>query len=74
MTEAIKRAEELRQNAITLLLEEKGELEEKLAQMGWDGNGTPAKKKPKTCSLCNTEGHTAPTCPTKAKETTGGAA
>jgi hypothetical protein len=68
MTEAIKRAEELRQSAIALLLEEKGELDEKLAQMGWDGIGAaPKKGRVKTCSLCSGEGHTAPTCPTKPK-------
>jgi hypothetical protein len=69
MTEAIKRAEELRQNAIALLLEEKLAVEEKLAQFGWE-NGTPAPKKGrvKTCSLCSGENHTAPTCPTKAKD------
>lgn len=62
MTEAVKRAEEMRQGAIALLLEEKGEIESQLARLGFDGAVTPPRKE-KTCKKCGAVGHMAKTCP-----------
>lgn len=44
-SEAIRRADELRQSAIALLLTEKGEIEEALARLGWPENGEPTNGK-----------------------------
>jgi hypothetical protein len=67
MSEATKRAEEMRQSAIALLLEEKGEIEEQLAKLGWDGNGA-VPKRGKACSICSSPEHNARTCPNKTQE------
>jgi hypothetical protein len=60
MNTTIEQAETLRQQAITLLLHDKTAIEEKLAQLGFDG--TPTEKKARTCSKCGQSGHNAKGC------------
>ena len=65
----IDQAEQLRQQAIALLLQERGTIEQKLSQLAYDGAASEIKiRKPKTCGRCGQEGHTMRTCPTT-KET-----
>ena len=61
----IDQAEQLRQQAISLLLQERGTIEQKLNQLGYDGEtGEIKNRKPTTCSRCGQGGHTIRTCPT----------
>jgi len=68
----LDQAEQLRQQAISLLLQERQCIEAKLAQLGQDGATTETKsRKPKTCRRCGQEGHTTRTCPTTEEKTSG---
>ena len=61
----IDQAEQLRQQAISLLLQERGTIDQKLHQFGYDGEaGGTKNRKPTTCGRCGQEGHTVRTCPT----------
>ena len=61
----LDQAESLRQQAISLLLQERGTIEQKLNQMGYDGEpGEIKSRKPKSCGRCGQEGHTMRTCTT----------
>ena len=61
----IDQAEQLRQQAISLLLQERGTIEQKLKQLGYDGEtGEIRNRKRTTCGRCGQEGHTLRTCPT----------
>jgi hypothetical protein len=61
----LDQAEQLRQQAISLLLQERGTIDQKLNQLGHDGEmGGIKNRKPKTCRRCGQEGHTMRTCPT----------
>ncbi len=61
----IDQAEQLRQQAISLLLQERGTIEQKLNQLGYDGEtGEIKNRKPTTCRRCGQGGHTIRTCPT----------
>ena len=61
----IDQVEELRQQAISLLLQERGVIEQKLNQLGYDGvTGEIKNRKPKTCGRCGQQGHTMRRCPT----------
>jgi hypothetical protein len=63
----LDQAEQLRQQAISLLLQERGTIEQKLTQLGYDGAvGKIKNRKPKTCGRCGQEGHTVKTCPAPA--------
>jgi len=64
MSEAITRAEEFRQKAITVLLEERAVLDGKLDQLGYDVDDGQSEKKPRTCKKCGAVGHLAKKCPT----------
>jgi hypothetical protein len=61
----LEQAEQLRQQAIGLLVAERDAIDEKLAVLGFDGLVKAAEpaRKPKTCKICGQSGHTAPTCP-----------
>jgi hypothetical protein len=62
----IDQAEQLRQQAISLLLQERGTIEQKLSQLGYDGEtGGIKNRKRTTCGRCGIEGHTMRTCPTR---------
>jgi hypothetical protein len=59
----LDQAEQLRQQAIALLLQERGTIEHKLNQLGHDGQpGELKPRKPKSCRRCGQEGHTTRTC------------
>jgi hypothetical protein len=59
----LDQAEQLRQQAISLLLQERGMIEQKLTQLGYDGAaGQTTKRKQKSCGRCGQEGHTMRTC------------
>jgi hypothetical protein len=65
----LDQAEQLRQQAISLLLQERGTIEQKLNQMGYDGApANPKSRKSKTCGRCGQEGHTTRTCPSAEPE------
>lgn len=65
----LDQAEQLRQQAISLLLQERGTIDQKLNQLGHNGEAAEIKnRKPKTCGRCGQEGHTMSRCHT-AKET-----
>lgn len=66
MTQSIDQAEALRRQAIALLIADRTAIEEKLAQLGYDGQ-TPTQKK-KVCSLCQSADHNARTCPTRSAQ------
>jgi len=60
----IDQAEQLRQQAISLLLQERGIIGQKLHQLGYDGElGEMGTRNPKTCGRCGQQGHTRRTCP-----------
>ena len=60
----LEQAEQLRQQAISLLLQERGTIDQKLHQLGYDGEtGEIKNRKPTTCGRCGQEGHTMRTCP-----------
>jgi hypothetical protein len=61
MSDILSQAEDLRQKVIALLLAERQAIEEKLAQVGYDGSVQPSKKS-KTCSICGSAEHNARTC------------
>ena len=61
MSDILSQAEDLRQKVIALLLAERQAIEEKLAQVGYDGSGQPAKRS-KACSICGSGEHNARTC------------
>jgi len=67
----IDQAEQLRQQAISLLLQERGTIEQKLSQLGYDGVTNEIKsRKPTTCGRCGQEGHSVRTCPTNEQANT----
>jgi hypothetical protein len=59
MSQIIQQAEELRQQAIALLIQERETLDQKLAQLGYDG--TP-KQVQRSCSICGASNHNARRC------------
>jgi hypothetical protein len=61
MSEVINEAETLRLKLIALLVTEREAIDEKLALVGYDGMGRPAKKT-KVCSVCGSADHNARTC------------
>ena len=61
MSHIIDQAEELRQQAISLLLAERETIDRKLNQLGHDG-AEPKTGRVKKCSRCGTEGHSVRTC------------
>jgi hypothetical protein len=56
----LEQAEQLRIQAIDLLLAEKALIDNKLASLSYDGE--PRTRKAKSCGTCGAEGHTARTC------------
>ena len=58
MSHTIEQAEELRQKAISLLLQERETIDQKLQQLG---HGTEAKKV-RACSKCGSADHNARSC------------
>ena len=62
----LEQAEQLRQQAIGLLLAERTLIENKLAALSYDGAGASeaTSRKPKTCGRCGLAGHTVRKCPT----------
>jgi len=56
----LDQAEELRQKAITLLLQEREAIDQKLAQFGFTG-ATPKEAK-RSCSVCGAADHNARRC------------
>ena len=67
MSEAIQQADELRGKAISLLLTERTAIDDRLRLFGYDGTNpiTQPTGRKKTCSVCNSETHTARTCEKK---------
>jgi hypothetical protein len=60
----LEQAEQLRQQAILILVQERETIEQKLTQLGYDGAPAEVRnRKPKTCGRCGQEGHTMRTCP-----------
>lgn len=68
----LEQAEELRSQAIELLLKERGTIDQKLDQLGYQTGAAPEKKNGRTvkCSRCLGEGHTIRTCKVSPSETT----
>jgi hypothetical protein len=56
----LDQAEELRQKAITLLVQEREAIDQKLVQLGFDGSPKEAKR---SCSVCGAADHNARRCP-----------
>jgi hypothetical protein len=56
----LDQAEELRQKAITLLVQERDAVDQKLAQLGYDRAPKEVKR---LCSLCGEADHNARRCP-----------
>jgi hypothetical protein len=70
MSQITDQAEELRQRAIALLMQEQEAIDEKLSQLGHDGH-RPASKR--SCSTCGAADHNARRCPKgKALDPIGG--
>jgi hypothetical protein len=65
MSQIIDQAEELRKQAVALLLHERQTINEKLQQLGHNGEPLQTKEpKLKACRRCGQAGHTVRTCPT----------
>lgn len=60
MSQILHQVDELRQQAIAMLLAERQAIDEKLASLSYDGAAPPKKK---ICSLCQSPEHNARTCP-----------
>lgn len=67
MTESVRRSEELRQSGIALLLEERGEIDEQLAKLGFAGAEEKTEPKQRVCKKCGGQGHNAKTCTAEPK-------
>ena len=69
----LEHAEQLRQQAIDLLLAERTLIDEKLTTLGYDGTGSGEKRKAagKSCGTCGESGHNSRKCP-KAEVTPSG--
>jgi hypothetical protein len=68
----LDQAEHLRQQAISLLLQERGSIDQKLTQLGYDGlHGETKTRKSKACGRCGQEGHTIRTCSTTEENASG---
>ncbi len=52
-------------NRIRALLDQRDELDRELLTLVGGNTTSPSPRKPVACSVCNGEGHTARTCPTK---------
>lgn len=61
MSHIIEQAEELRQKAIAILLQERETIDAKLMQLGHAG---PPKQAKRSCSNCGGTDHNARRCPT----------
>jgi hypothetical protein len=61
---ATDQADDLRNQAISILLAERELIDAKLASLSYDGTA-PTKKpqKPKLCGICQQGNHTSKTCP-----------
>jgi hypothetical protein len=60
----LEQAEDLRKQAISLLLQERETIDQKLNQLGHNGEPVEIKnRKAKTCGSCGREGHTSRSCP-----------
>jgi hypothetical protein len=59
MSQIIDQAEELRKQAIALLLAERQSIDRTLALLGYDGVSPAAPVKPKTCAVCGSPEHNA---------------
>lgn len=60
----LEQAEQLRQQAISILVQERETIDQRLIQLGYDGVSTEIKnRKPKTCGRYGQEGHTMRSCP-----------
>ncbi|HEV8039824.1 MAG TPA: hypothetical protein VGP62_13235 [Bryobacteraceae bacterium] len=58
----LEQAEQLRQQAITILLQERDTIDQKLGQLGHDGTPREAKR---SCSICGAADHNARRCSKK---------
>jgi hypothetical protein len=60
----LDQAEQLRQQALSLLIQERETIDQKITQLGGAENRTDVKKdrKQKTCGQCGEVGHTIRTC------------
>jgi hypothetical protein len=56
----LDQAEELRQKAIALLIQEREAIDQKLLQFGFDGSLREARR---SCSVCGAADHNARRCP-----------
>jgi hypothetical protein len=56
----LDQAEELRQKAITLLVQEREAIDQKLTQLGYDGAPKQTKR---SCSVCGAADHNVRRCP-----------
>jgi len=60
----LEQAEDLRKHAISLLLQERETINQKLDQLGHNGEPVEIRnRKAKTCGICGREGHTSRSCP-----------
>lgn len=58
----LDQAESLRQQAISLLIQERETIEQKLNQLGANSERSPAAKKVRACSKCGSADHNSRTC------------
>jgi hypothetical protein len=66
----LEQAEQLRQQAISLLIQERETIEEKLNQLGANGQPSPGAKKVRACSKCGSADHNSRTCKVIPESTT----
>jgi hypothetical protein len=69
MSTILEQAEQYRQQAIALLIQERETIDQKLNQLGANGDNSPAAKKVRACSKCGSADHNARTCTITPSET-----
>jgi len=71
MSQVIEQADELRKQAIDILLTERAAIDERLKMLAYDGTESSSTPRQRICGICGSGEHNARRCPRKNSGTTG---